>query len=117
LDWLLDARFIVGVLLFITGYAINRWADSKLRRLRGPGETDYKIPYGGLYKWISCPNYLGEIIEWFGWAIATWSIPGLAFAIWTLANLAPRARSHHIWYKTHFAAYPQERKALVPWLW
>jgi protein-S-isoprenylcysteine O-methyltransferase Ste14 len=70
-----------------------------------------------MYRWISCPNYFGEIVEWIGWAIATWSLAGLAFALWTAANLAPRARSHHQWYRESFADYPQERKALVPRLW
>jgi protein-S-isoprenylcysteine O-methyltransferase Ste14 len=70
-----------------------------------------------MYRWISCPNYFGEIVEWIGWAIATWSLAGLAFALWTAANLAPRAHSHHQWYRESFADYPQERKALVPRLW
>ncbi|MFN2145514.1 MAG: DUF1295 domain-containing protein, partial [Anaerolineales bacterium] len=73
-DWLLDKRFILGAALFLTGFIINLWADHKLRRLRQPGETGYKIPYGGLYRYISCPNYFGEILEWAGWAIATWSL-------------------------------------------
>jgi 3-oxo-5-alpha-steroid 4-dehydrogenase 1 len=116
-DWLLDPRFLVGVVLFLAGFIINRWADLALRLLRKPGETGYRIPYGGLFRWVSCPNYLGEIIEWSGWALATWSLPGLAFAVWTFANLAPRARSHHSWYRASFSDYPQERKALIPWIW
>ena len=96
---------------------MNRWADLNLRGLRRPGETGYNIPYGGLFVWVSCPNYLGEIIEWFGWALATWSLSGLAFAAWTLANLAPRARSHHAWYHANFPEYPAERKALFPLIW
>jgi 3-oxo-5-alpha-steroid 4-dehydrogenase 1 len=115
--WLLDARFLAGVSLFVAGFVINRWSDLSLRSLRQPGETNYRIPYGGLFNWVSCPNYLGEIIEWSGWALATWSLPGLAFAIWTFANLAPRARSHHAWYHRNFPDYPQERKALIPWVW
>lgn len=115
--WLVSPQFIVGGLLFITGFAINRHADHTLRGLRAKGETGYKIPYGGLYRYISCPNYFGEIVEWFGWAIATWSIPGLAFALWTFANLAPRARAHHNWYHQNFKEYPAERKALLPGLW
>jgi protein-S-isoprenylcysteine O-methyltransferase Ste14 len=115
--WLLDARFIAGAILFAAGYILNRWADRKLRGLRQPGETDYKIPYGGLYRYVSCPNYLGEIIEWTGWALATWSLPGLAFAAWTFANLAPRARAHHRWYRSHFPDYPPQRKALIPGVW
>jgi protein-S-isoprenylcysteine O-methyltransferase Ste14 len=117
MSWLLDPRFIVGTMLFIGGFIINRWADNTLRGLRKPGETGYKVPYGGLYEYISCPNYLGEILEWFGWAIATWSLPGLTFAIWTFANLVPRAWSHHKWYHDNFSEYPLNRKALIPGIW
>jgi 3-oxo-5-alpha-steroid 4-dehydrogenase 1 len=115
--WLLEPRFIAGAALFIIGFSINRWADNTLRDLRQPGETGYKIPHGGLYRYISCPNYFGEIVEWFGWALATWSLPGLAFAVWTFANLAPRAWSHHKWYHENFRDYPPERKALIPGIW
>jgi 3-oxo-5-alpha-steroid 4-dehydrogenase 1 len=116
-SWLLDPRFLAGLVLFLAGYGINRWSDLILRSLRKPGETDYRVPHGGLFRWVSSPNYLGEIIEWCGWALATWSLPGLAFALWTIANLAPRARSNHRWYQAHFPEYPPERKALIPWLW
>ena len=117
IEWLTDPRFLVGLGLFITGFIINRRADHTLRNLRKQGESDYRVPYNGLFRWISSPNYLGEIILWIGWAVATWSLPGLAFAVWTMANLVPRARSHHAWYREHFRNYPQERKALVPGLW
>ncbi|MGC9349581.1 MAG: DUF1295 domain-containing protein [Anaerolineae bacterium] len=115
--WVHDPRFVTGLILFVAGYIINRWADLALRNLRKPGETGYRIPYGGLFRWVSCPNYLGEIVEWSGWALATWSLPGLAFAVWTFANLAPRARSHHAWYHANFPEYPAERKALIPGIW
>jgi 3-oxo-5-alpha-steroid 4-dehydrogenase 1 len=115
--WLGDPRFVAGGLLFITGFVINRWADQILHGLRQPGESVYKIPYVGLYRWISCPNYLGEVIIWLGWAVATWSLPGLVFATWTVANLVPRARAHHAWYREHFPDYPPGRKALLPGLW
>jgi len=114
--WLRDPRFIIGATLFVGGYAINRWADTVLRGLRKPGDTGYTVPRGGLYEWISCPNYFGEILEWFGWAIATWSLPGLAFALYTVANLGPRAMSNHRWYREKFPDYPPHRKALVPFV-
>jgi protein-S-isoprenylcysteine O-methyltransferase Ste14 len=116
-SWLLDPRFVAGLLLFVAGFIINRQADRTLRHLRENGGSGYAVPRGGMYRWISCPNYFGEIIEWIGWAIATWSLAGLAFALWTAANLVPRARSHHQWYRESFADYPPERKALVPRLW
>jgi protein-S-isoprenylcysteine O-methyltransferase Ste14 len=116
-SWLVDPRFIIGVIIFIMGYVINRQADLALRSLRQPGESDYKISYSRLYRWVSSPNYLGEITIWLGWALATWSLPGLAFAFWTVANLLPRARTNHAWYRRTFADYPPERKALIPKVW
>jgi len=114
--WLYDPRFIAGVLIFISGFVINKHSDLILRDLRRPGESGYSIPQGGLYRWVSCPNYLGEIIEWAGWAVATWSLAGLSFAAWTAANLLPRAWQHHRWYRTKFSDYPKERKAVIPFL-
>lgn len=115
--WLADPRFIIGAGIFIIGFIINRQADQILRNLRKGNESGYKIPYGTLYYWISCPNYFGEIIIWIGWAIATWSLSGLAFAAWTAANLVPRARAHHAWYRKRFPDYPPKRKALLPGIW
>ncbi len=117
LDWLGDTRFIVGTALFIVGFIINRQADTVLRGLRRPGESGYRISYSLLYRLVSSPNYLGEITIWTGWALATWSLPGLVFAFWTAANLVPRARAHHEWYRRTFPDYPPGRKALVPGLW
>jgi len=117
LSWLSQPRTIFGVIIFVAGFVINRWSDRILRSLRTHPGDDYQIPYGGLFRWVSCPNYFGEIIEWTGWAIATWSLPGLSFAIWTFANLAPRARAHHAWYQEHFRDYPSRRKALFPGVW
>jgi len=112
----LQWNFIAGIALFLTGFIINIQSDNILLKLRKPGETDYKIPQGGLYKYISAPNYFGEIIEWTGFALAVWSLPALSFAVWTFANLAPRALTNHKWYLEKFAHYPKERKALIPYL-
>ena len=115
--WLVDPRFIFGFALFVIGFIINRQADNTLRGLRKSDETSYGVSFEGLFRFVSCPNYLGEILIWIGWAMATWSLAGLSFALWTMANLIPRARAHHYWYKEHFPDYPPERKALVPGLW
>jgi protein-S-isoprenylcysteine O-methyltransferase Ste14 len=114
--WLADPRFLAGVGLFGGGLALHVWADRKLRRLRVKAGAGYQIPYGGAYRWVSCPNYLGEIVEWIGWALATWSPAGLAFALYTVANLAPRAVDHHAWYRQRFPDYPAERRALIPYV-
>jgi steroid 5-alpha-reductase/3-oxo-5-alpha-steroid 4-dehydrogenase 1 len=115
-DWLLDPRFIAGVGVFMLGFGINLKADQILFNLRKPGDTGYRVPRGWLYEYVTCPNYLGEIIEWLGFALATWSLAGLAFALYTAANLGPRALANHRWYRERFPDYPERRKALVPFL-
>jgi steroid 5-alpha reductase family enzyme len=114
--WLTSPRFVAGVALFLTGFVINQHADEILRTLRAPGERGYKIPHGGLYRFVSAPNYLGELIEWSGFALAAWSPAALTFVVWTAANLAPRAWANHRWYRRTFPDYPTGRRALVPFL-
>lgn len=115
-NWLMDPRFLLGILLFLTGLGINWWADSKLLGLRNSERRHYSVPQGGLFRTISCPNYLGEIVEWGGFALMAWSLPALSFFIWTAVNLIPRALDHHRWYKKQFEDYPPERRALIPFL-
>jgi len=40
-------------------------------------------------------NFFGEIVEWTGFAVACWSLPATAYAIFTACNIGPRAISHH----------------------
>ena len=114
--WLLDPRFIAGLLLFGAGFTLAKQSDAILRNLRQPGETGYKIAHGGAYRWVSCPNYLGEILQWTGFALAGWSLPAVAFVCFTAANLVPKAISSHRWYREKFSDYPTERKAIFPFL-
>ena len=113
-DWLADPRFAIGVAVFAVGYFINKQSDAILRNLRQPGETGYKIPRGGAFRWVSSPNYLGELITWIGFAIASWSPAALSFVVMTAANLVPRALSNHRWYRRQFPDYPPDRKAILP---
>jgi protein-S-isoprenylcysteine O-methyltransferase Ste14 len=115
-EWLYDARFIIGMIMFTGGVFINWWSDQILLDLRKGGKKGYFIPRRGLFRWISCPNFFGEIIEWTGFAIMTWSPAALAFALWTFFNLVPRAQDHHKWYRNKFADYPKNRKAVIPFL-
>ena len=109
-------RFIAGLLVFVSGIIINWNYDNKLIHLRRPGETNYQIPEGKLFNYISCPNLLGEVIEWTGFAIMCWNLAAASFLVWTVANLIPRAVSHHKWYRQHFPGYPEERKAILPFI-
>ena len=112
-----DPWFVVGAVLFAAGMAINLDSDRRLFALRRPGRSEYVVPRGGLFELVASPNYFGEIVEWCGFALASRSLAGLAFALYTIANLAPRAASHLAWYRAKFPDFPRERRALVPWIW
>ncbi|MCO5608447.1 hypothetical protein L7F22_062657 [Adiantum nelumboides] len=122
--WLSSPQFILGATLFISGMVINISADSTLISLRKLGSSTstsdsskaYRVPHGGLFELVSCPNYFGELVEWLGWAIATSSEAGLVFFVLAVANLVPRAVAHHHWYVQNFKEYPSTRKILVPFL-
>lgn len=116
-DWLKTPQFILGVLLFFTGMGINWYSDYVIRHLRKPGDTQHYLPSQGMYRYVTSANYFGEIIEWTGWAILTWSLSGLVFLWWTVANLVPRANA--IWhrYKEEFGDAVGNRKRVFPFLY
>lgn len=120
--WLTSPQFLMGVTVFFFGMTLNKISDYQLAHLGRANNNqayhipEYQIPRGFAYRWVSCPNYLGEIIQWTGWAIAVWSLAGWIFAIWTMANLVPRAIAHHRWYQDTFEHYPVGRRALIPFL-
>ncbi|XP_063775829.1 3-oxo-5-alpha-steroid 4-dehydrogenase 2 [Pseudophryne corroboree] len=115
-DWYKDIRFTSGAIVFFLGMGINVHSDYILRKLRKPSEVTYKIPQGGMFNYVSGANFLGEIVEWFGYAVATWSLPAFAFALFTLCSIGPRAYHHHRFYHQEFKDYPKERRALIPFI-
>jgi 3-oxo-5-alpha-steroid 4-dehydrogenase len=77
----------------------------------------YSIPRGGMFELVSGANFFGEILEWCGWSVAAWRLPAAAFALFTAGNIGPRAWHHHLDYRKRFgSAYPQHRKALIPFI-
>jgi len=116
--WLTTPQFIIGVAIFLSGFAINLHSDHVIRNLRKPGDTAFHIPRGGMFRYVTSANYFGELTEWVGWAIMTWSWAGLVFAVWTFANLGPRAKTHHTWYLRKFGEeYPRDRKWMIPFVY
>merc|ERR1712038_1111881 len=98
-----SVHFRTGIFLWVVGFIVNLQSDSILRNLRkkdshnnetsssstttASGAVRYKIPYGGLYKYVSCANFFGEIVEWLGYAVASNTIAGWAFWLYVCGNL------------------------------
>lgn len=116
--YLYDPRFVIGLVLFIIGFVINRVADYQLVCLRkSRKDTEHSIPKGPLYFLISCPNYFGEGLQWFGWTIMTWSLAGLVWWLFSEATFIPRSRQNHKWLRNQFLDYPKIRKGLIPFIY
>lgn len=118
-EWLHSWQFIVGTIIFATGLFINIHSDSIVRNLRKPGDTRHYLPTGGMYNYVTSANYFGEILEWTGFAILTWSWAGAVFAWWTFANLVPRANTIFKKYSTEFADQMKGKnlKRVIPFIY
>ena len=64
LAWLVTVSQILGLLLMAGGLVVEGFADKQ--------KSDFKARFPklfcniGLYRWVRCPNYLGEITFWVG---------------------------------------------------
>lgn len=118
-SWLMSPMFIVGCVIFFVGMAINWHSDYIIRHLRKPGDTGHYIPRGGMFRYVTSANYFGEFLEWCGFALLTFSAAGAVFALWTFANLAPRARKLHQRYECEFRDEYKKlnRKYILPYIY
>ena len=116
-EWLTTPPFIIGTLIFFTGMVINWHSDNVIRHLRQPGDTRHYLPQKGLYRYVTSANYFGELVEWTGFAILTWSAAGAVFAWWTFANLVPSANAIYHRYQQEFGTQMGKRKRIFPFLY
>lgn len=121
-EWLTDPRFIIGMCIYVAGYTLNLHSDAIIRNLRSKEEVErgdkvYRIPQGGLFKYVTNPSYFTELMSFTGFAIATWSLGAVFVLLVSAANLIPRAFQIHKWYKEKFGdEYPADRKVLIPFI-
>lgn len=117
--WFARPYLYLGGALFLAGMAVNLHSDHIIRHLRRPGDTRHYIPRGGMFRYVTSANYFGEFVEWVGFAVATWSWSGAVFALWTFANLAPRAASLQKRYAQEFGEEftRLNRKKIIPFIY
>lgn len=117
--WICDPRFIAGTAIFIIGWCINVHSDHVIRHLREPGDTNHYLPKKGMYRYVTSANYLGEITEWLGFAILTWSLAGALFFWFSCCNLVPRAHSIYNKYAAEFADEfdRKQLKRIIPFIY
>ena len=117
-SWLTSLPFAVGLLLFFYGMYVNIQSDTIIRNLRQPGDTRHYLPKTGMFRYVTSANYYGEFVEWVGFAVLTWSWAGAVFALWTFANLAPRAARIYTMYQHEFPDEldTEHTKRMIPFI-
>ena len=119
-SWLWTPQFVIGAVIFFGGMALNIQSDKIILNLRPPGDSKHYLPEKGLFKYVTGAHYLGELIEWIGFAILTWSVSGAVFALWTFANLVPRANAVYNKYKKMFGEetiHEKKLKRIFPFIY
>ena len=117
--WLTSLPFLAGTAVFLAGMFVNIQSDNIIRHLRKPGDTAHYLPRGGMFRYVTSANYFGEFMEWVGFAILTWSWAGAVFALWTFANLGPRAARIYDLYRHDFPGELDTHKVkrIIPFIY
>ncbi|XP_059352314.1 polyprenol reductase-like [Daphnia carinata] len=114
-------QHIIGIALFIIAFYQQYKAHITLANLRKNPQSKqkYSLPQGGLFNYVSCPNFLCEIIiylainlvlgiDFYPWTLVTF---------WVLSNQIMAAIMTQKWYKSKFKEFPPTRKALIPFVY
>ena len=72
-----------------------------------------------MFKYVSCPHYLSEIIVYTSLAAILGfreHLPWLCLTGYVCSTQLYLAHSTHAWYKKEFANYPKERRSILPFI-
>ena len=95
-------------------FQVDSIFDKKKKKKKNKSKNSHK----NQKKFVSGANYFAETLEWFGYFIACSNFASFTYLVATIANIVPRAVSHHEWYlKTFKGKYPKNRKAVIPFIW
>lgn len=109
--------WIPGLAVWALGMAINAYHHILLANLRKPGETGYKVPEGGLFPWVACPHYLGELVAWWGFSLVFHHVAAFVVSLTMTFYLAGRAHNTLKWYRSKDLELPTGWKRLVPFVY
>jgi len=109
--------FWIGLVICPVGQFINSYHHYLLSALRKEGELRYKVPYGGLFEYVSCPHYLGELLTFFGFALITSHLILYIHLAVIAVFLIGRSYNTTQWYRQKIReSYPKNRKHIIPFI-
>ena len=69
-----DIFLLIGLVIWITGFAIEVIADTQKSKFRSYPENKDKFISTGIWSWSRHPNYFGEILLWIGITIIAFPV-------------------------------------------
>jgi steroid 5-alpha reductase family enzyme len=118
-----NAWFIVGLITMIMAIGLAFIADEQMKTFRNEHENKGKLMRGGLWKYSRHPNYLGEILTWWGLFFFSlsagyeqcWMIAGpLTVTIMFLMISIPMLEKRELERRPEYANYKKEVAMLLP---
>ncbi|PSN61195.1 synaptic glyco protein SC2 [Corynespora cassiicola Philippines] len=107
-----------GLALFVAAELANLSTHLALRDLRRPGSTERGIPRGFGFGWVTCPNYLFEVLAWVGVALVSWNLATVLFIVIAAAQMGVWAKKKERRYRKEFGdRYKRKRFAMLPGIW
>ena len=84
----------------------------------------------GVYRWVRCPNYLGEVLLWLGvfisgvpafsawwhWLLAILGFIGITYVMFSGARRLELRQDHNYGKDPEYLAYKQRVPILLPWI-
>lgn len=113
-----DAWYIGSwALVWLGAELLNLQSHLTLMNLRPKGTRVRRIPRGGAFELVSCPNYFFEVLSWFAITMMTLSSSALVFLVVSAAQMTVWAIKKHKNYRKEFGSeYPRRRKIMYPFV-
>ena len=117
---------LIGLIIMIIGTILELISDKNMARFKNIRKNNSEIINIGLWKYSRHPNYLGEILFWYGVAFVFIISPSFSLNYWyailgTLLNTLlflfisiPLAENHLKAYKSGFEQYKKKTRMLLP---
>ena len=119
----LNAWFIVGLATMIMAIGLAFIADEQMKTFRNKIENKGKLMRGGLWKYSRHPNYLGEILTWWGLFFFSlsagyeqwWMIAGpVTVTAMFLVISIPMLEKRELERRAEYADYMKQVSILIP---
>jgi hypothetical protein len=80
---------------------------------------EHSIPHGGWFEYVSCPNYLMEIVIYLSLTVigGFYRVTLFSIFVFVITNQLVAGYASHQWYRSHFGSkYPSNRTAVIPFI-